>query len=94
MSEQQVFFPPHFMGRGTREAGEGPPRYAAEWRSEVRTPPALCAAPSTRCCASAHFPTPVGKKSRNQIEKLVPQPQAAVALGLWILKAAPISSST
>ncbi|GLK50788.1 hypothetical protein GCM10017621_02960 [Maricaulis virginensis] len=40
------------------------------------------------------LPHDVGKKSRNQIEKLVPQPQAAVALGLWILKAAPISSST
>ncbi len=36
----------------------------------------------------------VGGRRRNQIEKLVPQPQAAVALGLWILKAAPISSST
>ena len=35
MSEPQVFFPPHFMGRGTREAGEGPPRHAAEWRSEA-----------------------------------------------------------
>ena len=30
----------------------------------------------------------------HQTEKLVPQPQAAVALGLWILKEAPISSST
>ena len=33
MNEPQVHFPPHLMGRGTREAGEGPPRDAAEcWR--------------------------------------------------------------
>ena len=29
MSEAQMHFPPHDVGRGTREAGEGPPRHAA-----------------------------------------------------------------
>ena len=35
-----------------------------------------------------------GSPGRDQIEKLVPQPQAAVALGFLIWKLAPISSST
>ena len=28
-------FPPHIVGRGTREAGEGSPRNAAEWLSQA-----------------------------------------------------------
>jgi hypothetical protein len=47
MGEAQTHFPPHDVGRGIREAGEGPPRHAAEWWSN---------APLSYGVAAAHFP--------------------------------------
>ena len=50
--------------------------------------------PPARRSSAAGRPRCGGRINPPQIEKLVPQPQEAVALGLWILKDWPIRSST